>query len=80
MGAAAASYPGADALQAQINLLCTTPSVIDFAAASAYSDIQVLGSYPATAEQWAEGNRSYFCFVTRSSGEPITGSLAVPHP
>jgi hypothetical protein len=78
VGGAASNYPEADALQAQINLLCTTPGVIDFAAAGAYSDIQILGSYPATAKQWADGDRSYFCFVTRSSGEPITGSLAVP--
>ena len=78
VGGPASAYPGVEALQAQINLLCTTPGVIDFAAAGAYSDIQVLGSYPATAKQWADGERSYFCFVTRSSGEPITGSLAVP--
>lgn len=78
VGEPASDYPGADALQAQINLLCTAPSVIDFAAAGAYSDIQILGSYPATAKQWTDGDRSYFCFVTRSSGEPITGSLAVP--
>ena len=78
VGGPASSYPGVDALQAQINLLCTTPSVIDFAAAGAYSNIQVVGSYPASAKQWADGERSYFCFVTRSSGEPITGSLATP--
>ena len=79
VGGPASSYPGVDALQAQINLLCTTPSVIDFAAAGAYSNIQILGSYPASARQWADGERSYFCFVTRSSGEQITGSLTVPH-
>jgi len=78
VGGPASAYPGAEALQAQINLLCTTPGVIDFAAAGAYSDIQILGSYPVTAKQWADGERSYFCFVTRSSGEPITGSVAVP--
>jgi hypothetical protein len=78
VGGEASSYPGADALQAQINLLCTTPGVIDFAAAGAYNDIQILGSYPATDKQWADGERSYFCFVTRSSGEPLTGSVAAP--
>lgn len=78
VGGPTSAYPGAEALQAQINLLCTTPGVIDFAAAGAYDDIQILGSYPATAKQWADGERSYFCFVTRSSGQPITGSVAVP--
>lgn len=73
-----AEYPGADALQAQINLLCTPPSVIDFAAAAQYPDVVVQGAYPVTAEEWDEGYRDYFCFVTRSSGEPFTGSIAVP--
>jgi hypothetical protein len=71
-----APYPGVDALQAQINLLCTTPSVINLGAAGAYNDIQVAGSFPATAKQWASGSRSYFCFVTRSSGQPLTTSVA----
>ena len=56
VGGEASSYPGVDALQAQINLLCTTPGVIDFAAAGAYTDIQIHGSYPATAEQWDDGD------------------------
>ncbi|PJJ73544.1 hypothetical protein CLV46_3137 [Diaminobutyricimonas aerilata] len=73
-----AAYPGADALQSQINLLCTPPSVIDFAAAAQYPDVVVQGAYPVTAEEWDEGYRDYFCFVTRSSGEPFAGSIAVP--
>ncbi|MHB1171031.1 MAG: hypothetical protein ACYCZY_00755 [Lacisediminihabitans sp.] len=77
-GATAAPYPGAAALQTQINLLCTAPGVINLAAAGAYSDIQFVASYPATDQQWADGDRSYFCFLTRSSGQPITGSVAVP--
>jgi hypothetical protein len=38
----------------------------------------VQGAYPATAEQWEAGQRDIFCFVSRSSGEPLTGSIAVP--
>ncbi|WP_349903637.1 hypothetical protein [Parafrigoribacterium humi] len=72
------SYPGVPALQAQINLLCSTPAVIDFAAAGAYTDIQFTASYPATEKQWADGDHSYYCFVTRSSGESLTMSVAVP--
>ncbi|MCU1584271.1 MAG: hypothetical protein JWM49_827 [Microbacteriaceae bacterium] len=69
-------YPGLAALQAQIALLCGAPDVIDLAAASAYSDIQFQASYAATAAEWNGGQRDYFCFVNRSSAQPITGSLA----
>jgi len=71
-------YPGAEALQGQLSLLCTAPGVLDLAVAGQYPDVQFQGSYPATAEQWDEGNRFYYCFVSRSSGEPLTGSVAVP--
>jgi hypothetical protein len=74
----ASAYPGIDALQAQINLLCSAPTVIDFAAAGAYNDIRVAGSFAATSQEWAAGHRDYFCFVTRGSGEPLTGSVAIP--
>ena len=42
-----------------------------------YTDVQFEGSYPATSSQWDAGDRSYYCFVNRSSGDPLTGSLAV---
>lgn len=76
--ASGSAYPGAAALQAQINLLCTAPTVIDYAAAGKYTDIQFEASYPATDQQWADGDREYYCFVSRKSGEPLTGSIAVP--
>jgi hypothetical protein len=69
-------YPGLVALQSQIALLCDAPGVIDLAAAGAYSDIQFQASYAATAFEWKGGQHDYFCFVNRSSAEPITGSLA----
>jgi hypothetical protein len=71
------AYPGAEALQAQISLLCSAPGVVDLAAAGAYSDAQIQGSYPMTEEQW-ETDPSYYCFVSRSSGEPLTTSVAIP--
>ncbi len=74
----ASVYPGLDALQAQINLLCSAPTVIDFAAAGAYNDIRVAGSFAATSQEWDAGHRDYFCFVTRGSGEPLAGSVAAP--
>ena len=75
-GAATADYPGLDALQSQINLLCTALGVIDLAKAGAYNDIQFQASYAATTDEWMTGQRDYFCFVNRSGGEPITGSVA----
>lgn len=72
-----AEYPGPEALAAQISLLCSAPGVVDLAAASAYSDAQMQGSYPMTEEQW-EVDPSYYCFVSRSSGEPLTTSVAIP--
>lgn len=71
------AFPGADALATQISLLCSAPGVVDLAAAGAYNDAQIQGSYPVTEEQW-DADPSYYCFVSRSSGEPLTGSVAVP--
>jgi Septum formation len=74
----AAGYPGEQAIQPQLSLLCSASTVIDVAAAASFSDLQVQGAYPATAEQWEAGQRDIFCFVSRSTGEPLTGSIAVP--
>jgi hypothetical protein len=74
------AYPGEAALQSQLALLCSAPGVINLAAAGQYADAQFQASFPATEEQWDDGDRAYFCFVSRSSGEPLTGSVAVPPP
>ncbi len=73
-------YPGEEALAAQMSLLCSAPGVLDLAAAGGLTDVQVQGAFPATEEQWEAGEQDYFCFASRSSGEPITGSLAPPPP
>ena len=75
-GASGSEFPGEEAFAAQINVLCSAPGVIDFDAAGAYDDVQLQGSYPVTAEQWAAGDRYFYCFASRSSGEPLTASLA----
>lgn len=72
---AAAPFPGEAELASRMNLLCTAPGVIDVAAATGVNDLQVQGAYPVTEEQWAEGERTYYCFVNRAGGEPLTGSL-----
>jgi len=72
------AYPGVEALQARMNILCASPENIDYAAAGAVSDIQVSASFAGTEEAWAAGDRNYFCFVSRSSGEPLTANVATP--
>ncbi|MDP9026900.1 MAG: hypothetical protein M3N46_04995, partial [Actinomycetota bacterium] len=59
------------------SLLCAAPGVLDLRAAGQYADAQVQGSYPVTAQQWAAGQHDYFCFISRASGQPLTGSVAV---
>lgn len=71
----AAPYPGADALAQQIDTLCTAGGVIDLSAAGGYPDLQVQGTFPATEAQWKSGQRSYYCFASRSSGQPLTNSV-----
>ena len=73
----AAAYPGEAAITSQLNLACTAPAVLDFGAAAAFADVQWQASYPVTAEQWASGVREYSCFISRSSGQPLVGSVRV---
>lgn len=73
-------YPGADVLAARTEPLCTQPGVVNMTAAAAYPDLQLQATYPATAEQWAAGDRSYYCFASRASGQPMIGSIAGPGP
>lgn len=75
-----AAFPGEAELASQINVLCTAAGVIDLAAASGYPDLQVQGSFPVTDEQWTDGQRNYYCFVNRSSGEPLSATVAGPGP
>jgi len=79
-GDQATVFPGEAALAAQINLLCTTPGILDLTAAGAYSNLQVQGSYPITEEQWTTGSRNYFCFVSRASNEALAASIMGPGP
>lgn len=76
--AAAAAYPSAAKLQAEITPLCTAPAALNYATAGAVTDAQIESSYPANEKDWKSGNRTFFCFVTRSSGDPLPGNLAVP--
>jgi hypothetical protein len=72
----AAAYPGSDALQSQMSVLCTGAGALDLAAASTYPDAQFSASWPASDAEWAAGVRSYWCFVDRAGGEAMTTSVA----
>lgn len=76
--AGAVAYPGVEELQKRMNELCTPTTVIDYSKAGLLSDVQVTASFAATADDWADGNRTFFCFVTRSGGQDFTESVAVP--
>lgn len=69
-------YPGAEELTSKLNLLCTSPDALDLEAAGDYTDLRVQAAYPAGEEQWADGDRSWFCFVFRKGGKELEGSLA----
>ncbi|MEO7896859.1 MAG: large membrane associated protein, partial [Pseudolysinimonas sp.] len=75
--ATAFDYPGEDVLQTQVIGLCRGAGIFDPAVVSALTDAVVQASYP-TQEIWDDGGRDYYCFVSRSSGEPLTGDLALP--
>ncbi len=72
----AQQWPGADALATQAASRCQADEALDVTAAAAYGDAQVQGSYAPDQATWDQGNRFLWCFVTRSSGQPLTGSLA----
>ncbi|BDZ64367.1 septum formation family protein [Agromyces mangrovi Wang et al. 2018] len=73
-------FPGEAELAASMGERCTQAGIVDLATVAGIEDLQVQASFPVTAEQWDEGQRAYFCFVNRSGGEPLTGSVAGPGP
>lgn len=70
------TYPGAEALATQAADQCQSDAALNASAAAAVGDVQVQGSYAPDQATWDQGDRFISCFVTRSSGQPLTGSLA----
>ena len=70
------TYPGAEALATQAADQCQSDKALNASAAAAVGDVQVQGSYAPDQATWDQGDRFIACFVTRSSGQPLTGSLA----
>jgi Septum formation len=76
--AAGAAYPATADLQASTTLACTAATVIDYASAEEFDDIEISVSFPPNSERWAAGDRTYYCFASRSGGGDLTGSIAIP--
>ncbi|TQO20158.1 putative regulator of septum formation [Rhodoglobus vestalii] len=73
-----APYPEIDELVARTTALCSTDAVINFAAAQAFTDLQLVTSFAPTAKDWESGQRTYFCYATRSGDDALTESVAQP--
>ena len=68
-------YPSASEFQTQLTALCSAPTAINYKAAAAVTDLQVSFSYPPTSASWIGGDRTYYCFVDRVSGDSLPGDL-----
>ena len=75
---ALAAYPGVEELQSRVGALCASGDNIDYEVANAYSDVRISASYAASEQNWIDGQRDYFCFVTRTPGEQFTSDIAMP--
>jgi hypothetical protein len=75
--AAGSTYPSATSLQAEVTPLCSATTVLNYAAAAAVTDAQIGFSYPATKADWSKGDRTFYCFISRTSGDALPGNLAV---
>jgi hypothetical protein len=72
------AYPGSAELLSQATLACTSSTVVDYAAAKPYKDVQVSTSFAADQREWDDGNHSFLCYVSRSSGDTFTASIGMP--
>lgn len=70
------AYPGAEPLATQAADQCQSDAALNASAAAAVGDVQVQGSYAPDQATWDQGDRFISCFVTRSSGQELTASLA----
>jgi hypothetical protein len=72
-----APFPGVDTLTTDVGVLCGLPSVLNYGQAGGTTDIRVTASFPVDAADWTAGDRTYFCFVDRASGDILPGDLRV---
>ncbi len=76
----AGPYPGEEVLATQTLQLCSSAGLLDLGLAGVFTDIVLQAAYPASEAEWNAGKRDYFCFISRSSGEPLAVSLVGPGP
>jgi hypothetical protein len=74
----AAPFPGEAELATQVAALCGAEGVVNPDTAAQAGDLLVEGSYPVTEAQWADGERTFYCFLTREAGATITGDARGP--
>lgn len=68
-------YLDAEGWQGITPTLCDAGALLDFDEAAELNDLTWQLSYAGDATVWANGDRGYSCFITRSSGETLDGSL-----
>ncbi len=68
-------YPGVDEVAQLARESCDVTERIDYSLATQFDDLIVDYSYPASDEQWAQGQRAVYCFALRSSGGTLQGDL-----
>ena len=70
-----AELPGDDAAKLARRACRPVEDALDYSVAGQYDDVRVAMSYSTTEQQWDAGLHDVYCFVTRTSGQPITGTL-----
>jgi len=70
------SYPGDSRIGKAALAGCSREGVLDLSAAKKITDLQISTSYPASSLAWDSGDTRYFCFASRTGGDPIETSIA----
>lgn len=68
-------WPETAAYERDLPNICQSPEVLDLEIAGNYADIQLSYSYPTSQAEYRDVEDRYFCFISRSSGEPLNESL-----
>jgi hypothetical protein len=70
------SYPGDSRIGKAALAGCSREGALDLSAAKKITDLQISTSYPASSLAWDSGDTRYFCFASRTGGDPIETSIA----
>jgi hypothetical protein len=72
------AFPGEEELQTRALTLCRAPGIFSSDVSDLKKDAQITVSFTLAAEDWDAGDRHFSCFLSRVSGDPITGDMALP--